>query len=206
MSRNINNIDDLLRDSFEDFSSEPSPAVRAKLSTSVRNFNFLKFNPGSFNVFYLTAIILGTSAIVSFSTGVFSSDSEYSETTKNTELKKDTATESSVIEKTTNSDVIVPNTEITASEKNIVNSNGFFVPQTDVVNDSELSVFSPGIINQSDNFETEAGEIADSNSIPEEKSFIFDTIVETVKIVVTDTITTEVRKTVEMRKNRRNKK
>ena len=38
------------------------------------------------------------------------------------------------------------------------------------------------------------------------KLFVFDTIVETVKIVVADTIKTEVRKTVEVKKNRRNQK
>lgn len=198
MSRNINNIDDLLRDSLEDFSSAPSPVIRAKISKSIKNFNFLRFNPGSFNVFYMAAIVLGTSVVVSISAGVFSSEYQYSKTIKSTELEKDTATEQSV----TNFEATLQNTdEINISEKNAGKSNNSTLKQSSVNNVTDLNVSG-----KSDHFENESIIITETNLIPEEKSFIFDTIVETVKIVVTDTIKTEVRKTVKMKKNRRNQK
>lgn len=200
MSRNINNIDDLLRDSFEDFSSAPSPVIRAKISKSIKNFNFLRFNPGSFNVFYMAAIVLGTSVVVSISTGVFSSEYQYSETIKSTELGKDTATEQSAV--VTNFEATLQNTdEINISEKNAWKSNNSTLKQSSVNNVTDLNASG-----KSDNFENKSVIITEPNLIQEEKSFIFDTIVETVKIVVTDTIKTEVRKTVEMKKNRRNQK
>lgn len=203
MSRNINNIDDLLRDSFEDFSSAPSPAVRAKVSKSIKNFNFLRFNPGSFNVFYLAAIVLGTSVVVSISAGVFSSGSEHPGTTKNAESGRNSDAEKSVI--VTNSEKIVHDSEIADFEENIEENNNFNVPQTVTDNYSDLNVFEKSVC-QSDNSEAEVTVITETDSIPEEKLFVFDTIVETVKIVITDTIKTEVRKTVEMKKNRRNQK
>ncbi len=203
MSRNINNIDDLLRSSFEDFSSAPSPAVRAKVSKSIKNFNFLRFNPGSFNVFYLAAIVLGTSVVVSISAGVFSSESEHPGTTKNAESGRNSAVEQSVI--VTNSGKIVHDSEIADFEENTEENNNFPLQQTVTDNYTDLNV-SEKSVSQSDNSEAEVAVITETDSIPEEKLFVFDTIVETVKIVVADTIKTEVRKTVEVKKNRRNQK
>ncbi len=201
MSKNINNIDDLLRDSFEDFSSEPSPAVRSKVSAMVRSFNFFKFNLGSFNVFYLAALILGTTLILSFSTGLFSSGKERDVINKKTEQKKITTVESEtnedksgqdkpVIEKEQNSlkNAIVKTKSVSGSSVSISKNIG----EVENLNTTETK---PGVTR----IEIKSSDSSESN----ERLIVHDTIVNTVKIIVTDTIKTEVHQTIEVKNNRK---
>ncbi|MDD3740407.1 MAG: hypothetical protein PHH30_04130 [Bacteroidales bacterium] len=193
MSKNINNIDDLLRDSFEDFSSAPSPKIRAKLSAKLRYFNFFKFNPGTFNIFYLTAIILGTSATIIYSTSP--SDNNSSKITiksenleNNINTKEDTCT-------------FLLDTEKSISQTNetSVDNSKSVIVKNDTGEDASIS---PENVSENEIFIHE-NEINDSgNSEPIEKSVIFDTIINAEKIVITDTIKTEVHKTVEVKKKK----
>ncbi|HOZ29729.1 MAG TPA: hypothetical protein PLL66_02330 [Bacteroidales bacterium] len=186
MSKNINNLDDLLRDSFEDFSSAPSPDIRAKLSAKLRYFNFFKFNPGTFNIFYLTAIILGTSATIIYSTSP--SDNNSSKITiKSENLENKTSTQEDTC------------TNLLYTEKSISQTDEIFVDNSKSVivkNDTwEDASISPENVSEN--------EINDSgNSEPIEKSVIFDTIINAEKIVITDTIKTEIHKTVEVKKKK----
>jgi len=202
MSKNINNIDDLLRDDFEDFSSDVSPDVRAKVSNAVRSFNFFRFSPGNFNVFYLTAIIIGTSVILSFTTGIFTTGTRETNQTKPNNQKINSTVESS--DKTVNSETDVQNNENTLFENKTESQSVF--PMTKIINssntdgnDSQESIFQDG------NVETLSNEIVETNSSTEGNKIVYDTIVETVKVFITDTITNEVHQTVEVKKNKKTK-
>jgi len=61
---NKNNIDDLLNKSFENFEAPVSQNLRMQMSKKVTKFNFFKFNPGTFNVFYLAPVIIGASIML----------------------------------------------------------------------------------------------------------------------------------------------
>jgi len=198
MSTNYNNIDEMLSDSFEDFSSAPSPSVRAKMSKRIRHFNFFKFSAGSFNIFYLVAIILGTSLIFSYSSGVFNNDSTKITNT----IIKDNHQSDQMIEKTDNN--TVTNSNIKTETKNN-NKN------TETVISAEKSdiKFSPELISDEKDITVEQTQVVESNqedvTFSTEKIIIYDTVVETEKIIITDTINKEVHKTVEVKKNRNNK-
>ncbi|HNQ67860.1 MAG TPA: hypothetical protein PKN32_05745 [Bacteroidales bacterium] len=200
MSKNINNIDDLLRDSFEDFSSAPSPDIRAKLSAKLRYFNFFKFNPGSFNIFYLTAIILGTTATIVFSIGpqeIKDNPIKPIETEKIINITP---------EKNCNT---IEGINITSdfSKNSITNEISIDNPKSIIseTNSSENSTESPENVFLNDTFinQTEKNDTGNSEVI--EKNVIFDTIINPEKIIITDTVKTEIHKTVEV-KNKKNKK
>lgn len=61
---NKNNIDDLLNKSFENFEAPVSQNLRLQMSKKVVKFNFFKFNPGTFNIFYLAPVIIGASIML----------------------------------------------------------------------------------------------------------------------------------------------
>jgi len=195
-----NKIDDLLKENLDEFTSSPTPQVRAKISARIRYFNFLKFNPGSFNIFYLGAIVLGISATI-----VFSNEPQK---VKNTEEKVPTIK---------NTDSIIEEKNIITNEDTVINV--FMSDQqhkNHVYEETENSEFIKNetieqMTETSDNeHETENSVIAvekNDTIIPEaiEKNFIFDTIITPEIITITDTVKTEVHKTVEVKK-KRNKK
>jgi DNA-binding transcriptional regulator YbjK len=206
MSNNYNNIDDLLRESFDDFSSAPSPELRAKVSVKVRHFNFFKFNPWSFNIFYLAAIVLGTTAIISFSTGAvgFNNETPVSEKSTKTEERKSEETKT-VLE------LPLTNTENKSVEKEIIkndiaNNQVILNQETKNVSNTSSNIIESNLTKNSNVSLLVQNEINTTNSATTEKTIIFDTIVETVKILVVDTVKTEVHRTVEVKKNRNNKK
>jgi hypothetical protein len=206
MSNNYNNIDDLLRESFDDFSSAPSPELRAKVSVKVRNFNFFKFNPWSFNIFYLTAIVLGTTAIISFSTGAvgFNNETPISENSTKTEEKIFDETKTVLelpLTKTENNSV-----EKEIIKNDIANNQVLLNHETKTVSNSSSIVIESNSTKNSNASLIEQNEIKTPNSTTTEKTIILDTIVETVKIIVVDTVETEVHRTVEVKKNRNNRK
>jgi hypothetical protein len=205
MSKNINNIDDLLRESFEDFSSAPSPETRAKVSTAVRSFNFFRFSLGNFNIFYMTAIIIGGTMILGFTTGIFSSDSEKRYQKQQNNILRDTINESSEIN-TNNSETDVQKNTNSKYENNYLEKhNVFSVTKMETVSNPDESFSQETITNES-NGETLTKEVGESNLQSGENKIVYDTIVETVKVLITDTITKEVHQTVEMKKNKKNKK
>jgi PKD repeat protein len=62
-------IDDLFRERFDDFSVEPGSGVSTALMRKVGRREFLRFNPGRFNVYYLTAAVVsaGLALIITLS-------------------------------------------------------------------------------------------------------------------------------------------
>ena len=225
MSNKINNIDDLLRNSFEDFSSTPSPKLRAKVSGQVRMLNFLKFNPGSFNVFYLAAIVLGTSAIIlsisnindSNKKGIYQPltenylaiDDENIELGNNTKAPIENSNEKNIflLQENTPTNSMSEKIQKSSIASNDVINKG--ISETKILSNYETIKINSGIKDSALPI-SNVSELQDENSIltnslSAEKTIIFDTIIETNTIIVTDTIKTQVHKTVELKKNRKNR-
>ena len=55
------NVEELFRESFSKYELKPSAKLWGRVQRSVRMKEFLRFNPGSFNVYYMGALIVGTS-------------------------------------------------------------------------------------------------------------------------------------------------
>lgn len=68
-NRRHKDIDDLFRDKFENYSIEPGSGVGTELMRKVGRKEFLRFNPGRFNVYYLAAatVAAGLSFVLIFS-------------------------------------------------------------------------------------------------------------------------------------------
>jgi hypothetical protein len=208
MSNNYNNIDDLLRESFDDFSSAPSPEVRAKVSAKVKMFNFLRFNPSSFNIFYTLALVIGTSVIVTLSTGFFSTGTDEvikpinivtPEVGIKTTEEINTSNSENTIETSNTNKAIVQNTGV---KNEVVRNQGSAQNNNSVVfTESTEAIFENS---DDDSIKTSSNIIA--GEITEEKIVVYDTVVNNVHITVTDTVKTEIHKTVEVRKNKNNKK
>jgi len=231
MENSINNMDNLLKNSFEDFSSAPIESVRAKVSAKVLKFNFFRFNIASFNVFYLVAIIIGVSTTLAIVSGVFE--------TKNTGSK--------IIERKVDQIDIIEhnnsgeeNASVENAIKTILTSNTIENSPSNNNNPVEKIIFTEEITQTSSHIEIENVEETDSNTeiitefqdrnenidiiendnsnpivdvsisseIEEELPtvIIYDTIFTTNKIIVVDTIKIEVHKEIKVKKSRRNRK
>ncbi len=57
--------EDLFKNAFDDFSPKPPNSAWQVISKKLRWYNFLKFNPTRFNIYYLAAIMVGAGFIVS---------------------------------------------------------------------------------------------------------------------------------------------
>lgn len=210
MKNSFNDIDNFLRDSFEDFSSEPAPALRSSISAKVRKFNFFRFNPMSFNIFYLIALIVGTGTIVSFATtgndtyiaknivspdkNIFelenlanqTNDEQISSNTLKPEFES--VANNEINNNVNKSNINKKNTEIETAVENPVNNNE---NHTVIVDEKTSNTLTDKIM---------VNEI----STPTEKNIIFDTIIEEEKSTIIDTVNIEVRKTVEIKRKRKN--
>jgi hypothetical protein len=209
MKNSFNDIDNFLRDSFEDFSSDPAPELRTKVSASVRKFNFLRFNPWSFNIFYLVAIVVGTGTILSFATtgndtyfadkivspdkNIFevvslvnqTAEEQLSSNILNSEFEEETNSE--IKFSTDNSNTFKKNTEIEAAVENTVSNND---NHSSIAEEKTSNTLTDKII---------VNEI----STPIEKNIIFDSVIEEEKSTIIDTVNIEVRKTVEIKRKRK---
>lgn len=211
MKNNFNDIDNFLRDSFEDFASEPAPEFRTKVSASVRKFNFFKFNPMSFNIFYLVAIIVGTGTIVSFATTdndtyiakslVYPIENIFITTLPRNEILHNELATNAInpefeVKKQNDFTFNNPSSD---SQKHIV-SNA--IQNNVTTNNHNISIITEDKTSSSLNYKSTNFEI----SAPVEKNIIFDTIIEEKNSTILDTINVEVRKTVEIKKKRKSLK
>lgn len=210
MKNSFNDIDNFLRNSFEDFTSEPSPALKSKVSASVRNFNFFRFNPMSFNIFYLVALIVGTGTIVSFATK--SNDSSYAKRIVspienqfktmliNNELREEQLTMNEIKVESE----IKPQTNINLSNTSTNSQKNAGVDATDKNSKIFKNVEINTIENNSNTIKDQINVV--EFPVPFEKNVIFDTIIEEEKSTILDTISVEVRKSVEFKRKRKSSK
>jgi hypothetical protein len=187
--------------------------------------NFLKFNPGSFNVFYLAAIVLGTSAIIlsisnindSNKKGIYQPltenylaiDDENIELGNNTKAPIENSNEKNIflLQENTPTNSMSEKIQKSSIASNDVINKG--ISETKILSNYETIKINSGIKDSALPI-SNVSELQDENSIltnslSAEKTIIFDTIIETNTIIVTDTIKTQVHKTVELKKNRKNR-
>jgi hypothetical protein len=209
MKNSFNDIDNFLRESFEDFSSEPAPAIRASVSAKVRKFNFFRFNPMSFNIFYLIALIVGTGTIVSFAT---TGNDTY--IARNIVSSDKNIFELENLANQTNDEQISSNTlkpEFESVANNEINNNAYKSNINKKITEIETAVENP--VNNNENHTVIVDEktsntltdkiMVNEISTPTEKNIIFDTIIEEEKSTIIDTVNIEVRKTIEIKRKRK---
>ncbi|MDD3685986.1 MAG: hypothetical protein PHE56_04375 [Bacteroidales bacterium] len=212
MKNSFNDIDNFLHDSFEDFSSEPAPALRSSISAKVRKFNFFRFNPMSFNIFYLIALIVGTGTIVSFAT---TGNDTY--VAKNTVSPDKNIFELENLANQTNDDQISSHNltpEFESITNNEINNNAhksnISKKNTEIENVVENPIASNEnhtvIVEEKTSNSLNDKIIVTEISTPIEKNIIFDTIIEEEKSTIIDTVNIEVRKTVEIKRKRKSLK
>lgn len=220
MKNSNNNIDNLLKDRLKDFSSSPSENVRASLALKVKKFNFLIFNPTSFNIFYFLAIILGISAILVFKFGLFEKDKEISqikteiiETKQIQESKTEKVIEINDVSKNIETNNI-ENVEIESDFNTENNSNEFNKPvldETNNINNTKTDIFdnkNEPLIEDSKEYndpkQIDTVDALDKKSI--EKTIIYDTVTNVVNVNVVDTVKIELGKTIKVKRPRRKRK
>ena len=230
MINNENNIDNFLKNRFDDFSAPPAENVRAKVSSKVARFNFFRFSIASFNVFYLAALIIGVSTTLAFFSGVF--DSGKSETinieqtsNQNNEVENTNSTEENAsIKQTQDIHSENPLNETSQIENIITEEKTVLanIPQTEIstnnvelnetISESEIvteiqdtNEFSNNTVTEDRNADID---VSINSQIDEGLPIliIYDTIYTTNKITIVDTVTTEIRKEVKVRKPRKNRR
>ncbi len=226
---NKNNIDDLLNKSFENFEAPVSQNLRMQMSKKVTRFNFFKFNPGTFNIFYLAPVIIGASIMLvvginslndntnenitsdinnakiqndnkTISNQEIENEIELSEENLNTqneytETSENTQTNEVVFDQSTQENTTIYNSELpdTNIEEEIIEENitEKTIEESDSNTDKDLNqIETKPIITKS---ETDI-------------EIVYDTIVSSQTITVTDTVKTVVNETVKIKKPRKRNK
>jgi len=232
MKNKNNNIDELLRNSFEDFTSPTTDNVRASMSTKVKKFNFFHFNFSTFNIFYLSAIVL--SVVITITSNTLRNNEKTiaiqelpkSETTntnqediqlENDQLENINNTEPEVFEiynntpavKTTdnNNTSTQKNQIVEDTDKEIVNeetANTIIIENKDPQDQKEIiHIESTNSNNNKNNLEISISEQTEEIS---PKVIVYDTIYTTNKITITDTVRTKIREEIKVKKRRSNRR
>ncbi len=223
MKTNSKNIDNLLRDSLENYSSQPAANVRASISFRAKKFNFFKFNPGSFNVFYLSTLMLGISAIISFSLGLFENESTTIETKQNIEIKEttkdlNTTYNNEITEENIETTIATetPNTPINTRNYSTQTENNQFEQietSNKIIEEPIIDIENAESLTETGIIETEIVANSDEKNDPisnesqnTTKTIIYDTVTNTNHVSIVDTVKTEVRETVKIKRPRRKNK
>lgn len=231
MKTNSENIDNLLRNSLENYSSQPASSVRANVSLKVKKFNFFKFNPGSFNVFYLSTLILGFSAVLCFSFGLFENECknaltgtkhtiEINETSSNIVVEdiNNEITENHISENNTSTNVAIETPDNSINTRNYstqTETNQFESNETtnEIITETIVELENTELINETGIIEAEIVTNSDQkdDAISNEsqnstKTIIYDTVTNINHVSIVDTVKTEVRETIKIKRPRRKNK
>jgi len=235
MKTNSGNIDNLLRNSLENFSSQPATSVRANVSLKIKKFNFFKFNPGSFNVFYLSTLIIGFSTILSFSLGLFENenDTALTETKQTEEIKKTSPnivvedlnneiTESNISANKTNTKATIEtlnnslntrtySTEAETNQFEQIETKNGIIPETTnevISEDKNSNIANNNEVNESEVLlnSNQKDDVISCDDHNSTKIIVYDTITNINHVSVVDTVITKVKKTVHFKRPRRNNK
>ncbi len=125
-----NNIEELFKAGFNDYSVNPSNSVWTKINRKLNFQNFLKFNPGKFNVYYTAVLVVASSAVI------FSTLNNNTTLTENTTPVKN---EIIISENTPNTKIVhIDNTS--ENQKIELNTNNKFINNNyskEIINDTE---------------------------------------------------------------------
>jgi hypothetical protein len=213
--KSINNIDDFLKDSLTDYSAPTSEYVKLQMAKKIKRFNFLKFNLGSFNIFYLGAVVIISTGILSFTPGIFNDSSDVTkakiidEQELNTNLPN---SETKTIDpnetqqpNTNNNYLILKNTTDNTHKEsdNVSNNDNTYVSEK---TDPFISETNDDIAPEDKNLITEITDSIKIDSISEPTTIVYDTVINKNQINVVDTVITNVHQTVKIKKPKKRNK
>lgn len=210
MNNNPKNIDDILKNSLSDYLSPPSQTVRKSMSEKIKIFNFFRFYPGKFNVFYLSGIII----LIFFIAGIVLSDDNKTPEHYKTPETNNVHTEEKLINKQKEEikkEKIISETELSKKEQAEKSYNPEF---NDTKQKEETSIIKKSEKKQENIDEKILTDTTKHKEYTEiepnieshdkhKKEIIYDTIIDTKKEIITDTVREEVQKTIRKRRGRR---
>lgn len=230
---NVNNItDNFLQNSFAEFEVPVSTAARIQMARKIKVYNFLHFNPWTVNVFYLSAIILVLlTATVCFN--LIHGETKQTQLIPNNNKSNNESIiidnqKKEENEKFSNNSKIEENqnTESTETLENIIienkssdinfiysdgdKSNPFKKNQEIQANDQKNQSSEPEI-ELITTKSIEEPETSSENNQPEEvievkqENIVYDTVYNTQKVVVQDTVKQVINQTIKQKRGKRNR-